>query len=42
MRNRLIHCYDDVEIGIVWNTATVELAALIIAVEAAIGTTQEP
>lgn len=36
MRNRLIHCYDDVEVGIVWYTATDELDTLIEAVESAI------
>ena len=29
MRNRLIHGYDDVEMAIVWQTVTVELAKLI-------------
>jgi len=36
MRNRLIHCYDDIEVGIVWYTATTELKSLIAAVESAL------
>jgi uncharacterized protein with HEPN domain len=31
-----IHGYNDIELGIVWKTATVELSTLIVAVEAAI------
>lgn len=33
MRNRLIHAYDDIELGIVWKTATVELQILVKAIE---------
>jgi len=29
MRNRLIHGYFDIDIDIVWNTASIELPALL-------------
>jgi uncharacterized protein with HEPN domain len=38
MRNRLIHGYFDINLDIVWQTATVELLPLIAALESALAT----
>jgi uncharacterized protein with HEPN domain len=37
MRNKLIHGYDTVDLGILWGTVTNELPGLIRAVESILG-----
>ncbi len=34
MRNRLIHGYDEVNVGLLWETATLDVPAMLSAVEA--------
>jgi uncharacterized protein with HEPN domain len=37
MRNRLIHAYFDIDRGILWKTATIELQALLPRLQALMG-----
>lgn len=42
MRNRIVHAYYDIDIGIVWKTATEDLPALLPEMEAAVEKLSRP